>query len=341
MKLSDLKSLAEKYFKPETVNYLTYLEQSLYCVFLTPENKQLTISLNVLDKVIYIYNRDKTKIENASEIFVDFKLSCKNNMFYHSVKNVTWEKACLDFTLLIRNAEFYFKDIPVKNSKTKKPIIGPYRDQSSNKIISPTGLVNCHFQFLGKNNEVIISPKANLQNVFLECVGDNNKIIIGENVSMHGYWRLGFDCTLKIGNKTSSTNPVYITCAEHTCITIGEDCMFSTNNQIRTDDSHAIYDVNTGKRVNPSKNIVIGNHVWVAYGATILGGAEIGQGSVIGAYSLVKKAIPNNCIAAGLPAKVIRKNIFWERPLLLNEADEKIFPSEYLQQKAYIAMTEE
>lgn len=59
--------------------------------------------------------------------------------------------------------------------------------------------------------------------------------------------------------------------------------------------------------------IVIGNHVWIGLRSTILYNTEIGDGSIIGACSLVKGAIPNNCIAAGNPAKVIRRDISWSR----------------------------
>lgn len=83
--------------------------------------------------------------------------------------------------------------------------------------------------------------------------------------------------------------------------------------KIRTDDAHPIYDVRTGKRLNVSKDITIGDRVWVAYGATIFGGTQIGSGSIVGAYSVVKKRFPNNCVIAGIPAKVVRKDVFWER----------------------------
>ena len=45
----------------------------------------------------------------------------------------------------------------------------------------------------------------------------------------------------------------------------------------------------------------------------ILYNTEIGDGSIIGAMSLVKGKIPNNCIAAGNPAKVIKRNVAWSR----------------------------
>lgn len=226
---------------------------------------------------------------------------------------------------------------PFHQDKIK--VNGFYQDSNNNIIDAPEGLQNVHVQFGGKNNHVVIHKKSNLKNTFIECKGDNGTFTIGRYVRFFGTFRLGHGCGMYIGNLVSSTGSVYATCAEYTSLNVGDDCMFATNNQIRTDDAHAIYDVHTGKRVNHSKNIVIGSHVWVAYGATILGGSHIGNGSVIGAYALVTKKIPNNVVAAGIPAKVIRRDIFWERPFLLGEEDEKVFPSEYLNSHAHISPT--
>ena len=56
-----------------------------------------------------------------------------------------------------------------------------------------------------------------------------------------------------------------------------------------------------------------GNDVWIGIRVTVLYNTLIGDGSIIGAESLVKSKIPNNCIAAGNPAKVIKKNVTWCR----------------------------
>lgn len=54
---------------------------------------------------------------------------------------------------------------------------------------------------------------------------------------------------------------------------------------------------------------IIGENVVIGNGAVIIGDVKIGNGSVIGANSVVTKDIPDNCLAAGSPAVVIKKNI--------------------------------
>lgn len=52
-------------------------------------------------------------------------------------------------------------------------------------------------------------------------------------------------------------------------------------------------------------SIVIEDNVWLGRGATILSGAHIGKGSVIGAGAVVKKYIPKYSIVIGNPAKIV------------------------------------
>ena len=54
------------------------------------------------------------------------------------------------------------------------------------------------------------------------------------------------------------------------------------------------------------KNIHLGKNVWVGSNSTILSGVTIGDNAVIGAGSVVTKDIPENMIAVGSPAKVVR-----------------------------------
>lgn len=59
-------------------------------------------------------------------------------------------------------------------------------------------------------------------------------------------------------------------------ITIGEDCMFAKNIELRTGDNHAIFQGN--KRLNKGGSISIGNHVWIGANAKIMKGVVIPSG---------------------------------------------------------------
>ena len=52
--------------------------------------------------------------------------------------------------------------------------------------------------------------------------------------------------------------------------------------------------------------VIIENKVWIGFNAAILKGVTIGEGSVIGAMSIVTKNIPPYSIVAGNPARILR-----------------------------------
>lgn len=60
-------------------------------------------------------------------------------------------------------------------------------------------------------------------------------------------------------------------------------------------------------------DIVIGNDVWIGYGAVILSGVTIGDGAIIGTNALVTKDVAPYTIAGGIPAKPIRKRFSEEK----------------------------
>jgi|SRR5690554_5549527 len=53
----------------------------------------------------------------------------------------------------------------------------------------------------------------------------------------------------------------------------------------------------------------IGNNVYLSAGCRILGDVAIGDNSIVGANAVVVTDVPANCIAAGIPAKIIKRNI--------------------------------
>jgi acetyltransferase-like isoleucine patch superfamily enzyme len=56
-----------------------------------------------------------------------------------------------------------------------------------------------------------------------------------------------------------------------------------------------------------AKPILIGDNVWIGHDSVVLPGVEIGNGSIIGARSVVVESVPDLVVAAGNPARVIRR----------------------------------
>lgn len=80
-------------------------------------------------------------------------------------------------------------------------------------------------------------------------------------------------------------------------------------------------------------DIVIGNDVWIGYEAVILSGVTIGDGAVIGARAVVTKDVPPYTIAAGIPARPIRKRFPDEVILKLLRLRWWDWPEEQIAQK--------
>lgn len=121
--------------------------------------------------------------------------------------------------------------------------------------------------------------------------------------------KIGKSAKLVLGDKVYLNRSVSIDC--HQEILIGNFCAIAENVQILDSDMHTITYSNqiTSKHTQP---IVIGNRVWIGRNAIILKGVSIGDGAIIGAFSVVTKDVPSKCIVAGNPARIIKENVEWE-----------------------------
>lgn len=201
----------------------------------------------------------------------------------------------------------------------KVTTLADYSDDDGNVIESPTVFdKKITITLRGKNNRIIVDPKAKIKELIAVFDCDNGLLTIGPNAK-HGFSmsiRVGQDSKVIIGADVTTTTRCIVSAVEGSTVEFGHDVMIASQNQFRGDDGHPIFDVHTGKRVNPAKDIRIGNHVWMGAQSVAIGGANVGDGSVIGFGSLVTGTIPNNCIAVGTPARMVRKDIAWERPHL-------------------------
>lgn len=104
-------------------------------------------------------------------------------------------------------------------------------------------------------------------------------------------------------NFYTNTNCCILDCAK---VTIGNNVWIGPNVGIYTPE-HAFDPEERAAGYEHALPVVIQDNVWLCGGVTITGGVTIGAGSIIGAGAVVVKDIPCGVIAAGNPARVIRK----------------------------------
>ena len=171
-------------------------------------------------------------------------------------------------------------------------------------------------RIIGDNNRVIFKSGSRITNTDVSVSGSNHELIIDEFCIIQGC-SFAFEdsnCSIIIGKNTTMENYCELSSAEpFSKIIVGDDCMFSVYVIIRTTDSHSIIDCKSKMRINPAKDVIIGNHVWLGIYTIVLKGVSIGDDCVIGARSIVTKSFPSNTLIAGSPATTIHESITWTR----------------------------
>lgn len=121
--------------------------------------------------------------------------------------------------------------------------------------------------------------------------------------------KAGFDGKISIGKGVWLDDFFFIHAQDE--VKIGDGCMIASYVYI-VDFDHKIpaklFDFhNVNKNTYVRSKVTIGKNVWIGAQCVIVRGVTIGDNAVIGAGSVVTKSIPANCVAVGVPAKVIRK----------------------------------
>lgn len=110
--------------------------------------------------------------------------------------------------------------------------------------------------------------------------------------------------TVKIGKRCNLGDNLQIHCADS--VIIGDKVGIAWDVVIMDHNYHSLNFAEGEPDLDP-RPVVIGNRVWIGLRSIILKGVHIGDGSIIGAGSVVTKDIPPNTLAAGNPAKPIKE----------------------------------
>ncbi len=270
-------------------------------------NKALTQSISkpTIDRNAFYADMDKMSFGDLCNKYVmrNEKLSFKQRMrnilvFIYSVAKVSG----LSFTTYYKNIKYNFFSKQVKSNISARHFI----------LITKHCVLNIKKgSVLNLSGILVIGRKGRFPKSKLET-----RLLLAENsqLNVKGCYTFSYGSAIEIfanaildieGGGYTNINATII-CGKH--ITIGKGVIMGRDVSIR-DDNGSHYLGRNG--YHNSKDVVIGQHVWIGAESSILPGVTIGTGSVIGAKSLVNKDVPSFTLAAGNPAKNVRQ-ITWK-----------------------------
>lgn len=119
--------------------------------------------------------------------------------------------------------------------------------------------------------------------------------------------RMATDPVIRIGNGCLLGRGTSI--VGHYEIDIGDD-VFTGMNVYITDQNHSYTDLDRpiGRQQPSDVPVRIGSGTWIGAGAVILPGSTIGRHVVVAANAVVRGEVPDHCVVAGVPARVVRRH---------------------------------
>lgn len=158
-----------------------------------------------------------------------------------------------------------------------------------------------------RNTKVIIGTQSR---VTIETT--NPRGLINTSVDMGGS---GSGKLLVIGRGTSIESCRFAMANEGGIeVRLGQNCLLSSNITFRPADGHVIVDRATGKIVNRTRPIVIGDNVWIGSGATFVKGSVVANHSIVATQALVSRRFEEQyTVIAGNPAQVVKRDVAWDR----------------------------
>lgn len=174
---------------------------------------------------------------------------------------------------------------------------------------------NCWWHFITKlrikhvgKSSTIIRPMTIFNGRYIR-MGKKSYILSGARLEAIDKWNnQTFTPEMIIGNNVAIQQNIHITCAGKLLIGDGTSVLGGTI----TDIVHEYDDISLPPHqqnihVIPVK---IGKQCMIGMGARIMPGASLGDHVIIGTNAVVTQAIPDYCVAVGVPAKVIKRYDF-------------------------------
>ena len=145
-----------------------------------------------------------------------------------------------------------------------------------------------------EQKDIIVKPKRTLkQKIKVFCFESFNKLTSFYLRRIRGV-DIGKNCTVNRKAKIDGINPHGVHIGDY--VRVSQNALILAHDAYRTEENQYVH-------------TRIGSHVNIGWGAVINPGLTIGNHVIVGANAVVTKDVPDGCIVAGNPAKIIKVNI--------------------------------
>lgn len=189
-----------------------------------------------------------------------------------------------------------------------------HTDWKHGHLLYPTPY--CVFN-ISKKSKIIVKGTVKLGLKKISRSKIESRFFVGKNSRLvfEGNFRFGYGCDVEIfdgaelicGKDSGGNIGLTLICGNK--IVIGDHTFYGRDVSIRDTNGGHIIAMQGFKNTNP---VIIGNLVWLCSGCSVMPGVKIGDGSVVGAHSVVNTSLPSNTLASGFPARVIDIDIKWK-----------------------------
>lgn len=143
--------------------------------------------------------------------------------------------------------------------------------------------------FYGQGPAIMLGDKAFVGvGSLLRTDGDDGKIVLQSGSSIGSFCVLGAKGNITIGEHVLLAAYCTIGCCS-------AECKFLLQDKVEAG--------------SPENDIEIGSGCWLGVRSSVLPGALVGEGSIVGAHAIVRSLLPCYVVAVGSPAKVIRNRL--------------------------------
>lgn len=173
----------------------------------------------------------------------------------------------------------------------------------------------------GTNNTVVVedntcNPDSYIERSVISINGDNNFVLL--KIGAYGVFSIDINAdyrTVEVGKKTGFSGSAIKLWENKSKVLFKDGSIIAKDVNFYCTDFHSIIDIETKKPINQGKEIIIGEHCWIGEGAKILKNVQLADNLIVATMSVVTKSLnESHAIYAGIPAKIVKRNVSWAMP---------------------------